>query len=146
MLLSDLGNSIRIAFRTVWRRPAYSLTRITVLAVGLGACTAVFSALYSAGFKPLPYPEAGRLVSIHYRFPRLNLPSMGGSAADYGALSENRTLFSDVGAYYFLDLSRGAIEIPEKVNAVAVTGSLLTTLGVHPFIGRPFNDAEERVN
>src|SRR5215472_17088686 len=146
MSLTDFAKSIWIALRNVRRKPAYALTCVSVLAFGLGTCTAVFSALYSSVLKPLPYPEAGRLVSIHNRFPRLNLPSMGASAADYGVLNESRALFSDVGAYYFLDLSRGEIEVPEKVNAVAVTASLLRTLGVRPVIGRSFNDAEERVN
>ena len=146
MWFIDFVYNIRIVLRNARRRPVYALTCVSVLAFGIGTCTTVFSALYSAVLKPLPYPEAGRLVSIQNRFPSLNLPSMKVSAADYGVLSESRALFRNVGVYYFLDLSRGGIEIPEKVNAVAVTASLLQTLGVQPVMGRSFNDFEGRAN
>jgi putative ABC transport system permease protein len=139
-----MWNDVRLALRYARQRPAYAVTCITVLAFGLGTCTAVFSALYSAVLKPLPYPDPDRLVLIHNRFPAVHLESMKASPADYATLSQHHELFSSTGAYYFLDLSRGGIEIPEKVNAVAVTSSLFRTLGVQPLLGRSFTDAEER--
>jgi putative ABC transport system permease protein len=120
----------------------YSLTCVAVLALGLAAATAVFSALYSTILKPLPYPEPDRLVVVHNRFPQL--PRMGTSPLDYVELREHRELFSNAGAYYFLDLTRTGIERPVKVNAIAVTSSLFDTLGVHPLFGRTFTTDEER--
>src|SRR5215467_14160462 len=106
MWFIDFVYNIRIVLRNARRRPVYALTCVSVLAFGIGTCTAVFSALYSAVLKPLPYPEAAQLVSIQNRFPSLNLLNMKVSAADYGVLSESRALFRSVGVYYFLDLSR----------------------------------------
>lgn len=137
-------NNVRMAFRQAWRRPVYALSCIALLAFGLGTCTAVFSALYSAVLKPLPYPDPDRLVMIQNRFPSVHLDSMKASPADYATLGRQHDLFSATGAYYFLDLSRSGIEIPEKVNAVAVTSSLFRTLGVQPVLGRSFTDVEQR--
>jgi len=141
-VLSDLWTDLRLALREARRHPSYSLTAFAVLAFGLGINTAVFSLLYFTVFKPLPYTNPDQLVAIynHYpQFPRLKI-----SPLDYLDLRAHREIFSDVGVYYFLDLSRGATEHPEKVNAVAVTESLLHTLDAKPLLGRTFTPEEER--
>jgi putative ABC transport system permease protein len=140
----DLGADLRLALRQARRRPAFSLTCVTVLALGLGAGTAVFSALYAAVLRPLPYVDAGRLVAVHNRFPGLHLARLGASSLDYLDLREHRELFADAGAFYFQDLNRTGVERPEKVNAVAITASLFRTLGVRPLLGRNFTAEEER--
>ncbi len=141
--LVRMWNGVRLTFRRAWQRPSYAVAIISVLAFGLGSCTAIFSALYCAVLKPLPYPDPDGLVEIHNRFPALHLESMKASPADYFTLRGREELFGSVGAYVFLDLSRSGMEVPEKVNAVAVTSSLLGTLGVRPKLGRTFTDAEE---
>ncbi len=139
-----MWRDVRLALRQAKHRPAYALTCIAVLAFGLGASTAVFSALYSAALKPLPYPDPDRLVVVRNRFPGSQLESMGASPADYFNLSQNRALFADAGAYYFLDLNLSGIDVPRKVNAVAVTSSLFHVLGAQPLLGRTFDDLEQR--
>ena len=134
---------IRLAIRQSRQRPAYALACIAVLAFGLGICTAVFSALYSAVLKPLPYPDPDRLVEVHNRFPELHLPA---SPADYFSLGQRHELFAEVGAYYFLDLNQTGIDVPRKVNAVAISSSLLHLLGAQPILGRTFTDVEQRYN
>ena len=138
------GTDLRMALRQAWRRPAFSLTCVAVLALGLGAGTAVFSALYAAVLRPLPYADPGRLVAVHNRFPGLHLQRLGASSLDYLDLRQHRELFADAGAFYYLDLNRSGIERPEKVNAVAVTASLFRTLGVQPIMGRNFTAEEEQ--
>ncbi|MGA3190003.1 MAG: ABC transporter permease, partial [Bryobacteraceae bacterium] len=134
----------RLALRQVRRRPAYALTCIAVLAFGIGTCTAVFSALYAAVLKPLPYPEPDRLVVVHNRFPGSEIQNMGASPADYFNLSQRHELFADAGAFYFLDLNLSGVEVPQKVNAVAATSSLFRTLGALPLLGRTFSEVEQR--
>lgn len=111
-MLTGLWADLRIAFREARRHPAYALTGFAVLAFGLGINTSVFSLIYFAVLKPLPYREPDQLVAIHNRYPQL--PRLGTSALDYLELRGHRDLFADVGVYYFLDLSRSAIERPEK--------------------------------
>jgi len=142
MFLTGLLGDVRLAFRQVRKHLGYSLTCVAVLAFGLAATTAVFAVLNATILKPLPYPEPDRLVAVHNRFPQL--PRMGMSPLDYVELRDHRELFSDAGAYYFLDPTRTGIERPVKVNAIAVTSSLFDTLGVQPLLGRTFTADEER--
>ncbi len=144
MLPTGLLPDVRLALRQARKHLGYSLTCMAVLAFGLAAATVVFSVLYSTILKPLPYPEPDRLVVVHNRFPQLNLSRLGASPLDYVELRDHRELFSDAGAYYFLDLTRTGIERPVKVNAIAVTSSLFDTLGVQPLLGRTFAASEER--
>jgi putative ABC transport system permease protein len=131
----------RLALRGATQRPGYTLACVAVLALGIGACTTVFSALYSAVLKPLPYPDPDRLVVIHNRFPSL---IVGASPADFTDLAKRTDLFAQTGAFYFLDLSRGGVDVPEKVNAVAISSSLFDVLGARPLMGRIFSEIEQK--
>lgn len=142
VLWRGLTADIRLAFREARRHPSYALTAWAILAFGLALNTAIFSLVYFAVLKPLPFPRPGELVAIHNRYPQL--PRLGTSALDYLELRTHRELFRDVGVYYFLDLSRSAVERPEKVNAVAISQSLLNTLEVKPLLGRGFTPGEEQ--
>ena len=141
-MLNGLWTDLRLALREARRHPSYSLTAFAVLAFGLGINTAVFSLLYFTVFKPLPYTNPGQLVAIYNHYPQF--PRLKTSPLDYLDLRAHREIFSGIGVYYFLDLSRGATEHPEKINAVAVTESLLRTLDVKPLLGRTFSSDEER--
>jgi hypothetical protein len=137
-------NDLTYALRQMRRKPTFAAVVILTLALGLGASTAVFSELYSAVLKPLPYRAPDQLVVVHNRFPQLHLARLGTSPFDYLDLRQHRDLFSDVGLYYFLDLNHTGLERPGKVNAVAMTSSLFRTLDVKPLIGRVFAPEEER--
>lgn len=141
-MLTGLWTDLRQAIREARRHPSYSLTAFTILAFGLGINTAVFSVLYFVVFKPLPYRNPDQLVAVQNYYPQF--PRLKTSPLDYLDLRAHREIFSDIGVYYYLDLSRGATEHPEKVNAVAVTESLLHTLDVKPLLGRTFTPDEER--
>lgn len=67
----------------------------------------------------------------------------GVSPLDYVDLRQHKNLFSDAGTFFYLDLSRTGQSHAEKVNALAITSSLLTTLDVRPQIGRSFQAVEE---
>lgn len=132
-------------FPRQFRRAPFSLTAsLIVLGIGIGGTTAAFSALYTVVLRPLPYSNPGQLVAVHSQFPKLQMDRLGVSPLDYLDLRRDRDLFSDAGAFYFLDLNRTGVQHAEKVNAVAATASLFTTLGVRPVLGRSFLPVEER--
>ena len=95
--------------------------------------------------RPVPYADPDRLVAIHNRFPESQLAPMKASPLDYSELSAHKELFSNVGADIFLDLSRTGVERAEKVNAIAVTPSMLDILQVKPVLGRLFAEGETEV-
>src|SRR5262245_48242424 len=65
LFLDETARNVRVSLRTLRQNPGFTLTAVLVLALGLGASTAMFSALDRILFSPLPYGDAGRLVNIH---------------------------------------------------------------------------------
>lgn len=72
-------NSLRYAFRQATRRPGFSVTVILLLALGIGATTAMLSVFYAVVLRPLPVPEPDRLVNVTSPGPRLGGFSTGNS-------------------------------------------------------------------
>ncbi|HWH03109.1 MAG TPA: hypothetical protein VN674_05415, partial [Gemmatimonadales bacterium] len=65
--MESLLSDIRYAFRSLIKSPGFTLTVIVTLALGIGANTAIFSALYGVLFRPLPFPHQERLAILGYR-------------------------------------------------------------------------------
>src|SRR5262249_24348471 len=124
------------------RRPGTAAIAFVTLTLGLGAASTVFAALWSVVLRPLPYRDPNHLVAVHARIAEVPLARLSPSPLDFSELSTHHELFSDVGAYYFLDYTRTGIERAEKINAIAVTRSLLDVLGVKPVLGRFFQPDE----
>src|SRR6516162_4435228 len=135
---------LRYAFRTLRNQPIFSLVAILTLTLGIGANTAIFSVIYQLLLRPLPFTDAGRLVFVWNSYHGMNLDKASVSIPDFidrttqAPAIEDATLFTTGTA----TLNEGGN--PEQLMALAVTPSFCSTLGVRPFIGRPFTDAEAK--
>src|SRR5689334_7314453 len=69
--LEDTARNVRLSLRTLRKNPGFALTAVLVLALGLGASTAMFSALDRILFRSLPYGDAARLVNLGMTFPAI---------------------------------------------------------------------------
>jgi putative ABC transport system permease protein len=137
-LLQDL----RLAVRQLTKSPAFTAVAVLTLAVGIGANTAIFSAVNAVLLRPLPYPHSDRLAEVTT------------SAAEgiqfgvsYPDLLELRGLtrdFTGVAAYSTQRYNLTGAGDPREVQAAFVTADLFDVLGVQPRIGRPFTAAQER--
>lgn len=140
-MLSDL----KFYLRQLSKSPGFAVTAILTLALGIGACTAMFSIVNTVLLKPLPLREPGRLVWIENIFGG----GMSGrtSRTDvFNGWREHSKSFEALSAYFaFSDYGRltlsGSGE-PERLRSVAVSDNFLPTLGVQPLHGRNFS-AEE---
>src|SRR5881628_360373 len=119
---------VRFAVRTLCKQPIFTLIAVVTLALGIGANAAIFSLLYQILLRPLPYPDADRLVFVWNTYPGSNLPQA--SALEEATLFTMRTA----------NLNEGGT--PEQVRSLAVTPSFFSTLQRSPMIGRAFT-AEE---
>ena len=137
----ELGRDLRQACRALLARPGYSLASIATLALGLGATTAVFSALHGYLLRPLPYPDGERLAMISARVPQFGEMKLGISRPDYLDVRRRARSIESIGMY---DPARARLgrSPAEPVDVVRLTPSLLPTLGMEPALGRGFTEEE----
>jgi predicted permease len=135
---------IRYALRTLRKQPIFALVAVVTLTLGIGANTAIFSLLYHILLKPLPFPEASRLVFIWNSYPLTGMEQASVSIPDYidrktqAPAIEDATLFTPRS----VTISEG--ERPEQLRALAVTPSFFSTLRRYPALGRGFTDEEAK--
>ncbi len=133
-------NDVRLALRTIGRRPAFAAVAVVTLALGIGANVAVFSVVRGVLLRPLPYPEEGRLVGFWYhsqgrRTSLLSQPELLDLRSKVDALE-------GVAGLVYRRLHLGTGEEPRLVRAIAATPELLPLLGITPAAGRVFAAAE----
>ena len=115
---------------------------MVTLALGIGATTAIFTVVNSVLIRPLPYPDADRLVRIAHNIGGIDQPYF--SDEIYLTYLQNTQAFEDLGVW----IPAGRANItgqgdPEEVRALAVSRGVLTTLGMRPEVGRWFSPADE---
>ncbi|UCG87898.1 MAG: ABC transporter permease, partial [Gemmatimonadota bacterium] len=137
-----LLQDVRYAVRGLLRQPGFASAVILLLAVGIGANVAMFSALHQALIRPLPYAEPENLVLGRTTFFGNPNPDM--SAYDYYDYRERNQVFESVGAIRtgsrYVTVTGG--DEPERVNSVLVSHDLFQTLGIPTVAGRYFTPGE----
>jgi len=138
----SVWQDLHFALRQLRRSPAFTLTAVLMLALGIGASVAIFAFVDAALIKPLPYAEPTRLVDVAERgklWPRSNL-----SYQDYVDWKKMNKVFSALEAYtgggYLMKTATGVV----PVSAARVTAGFFRVLGVKPIMGRDFYDGEDQ--
>lgn len=143
-LLADLKHICR----RLARSPGFAITVVLTLAIGIGANTAVFSVLNSVLLRPLAYPEAQQLVSLH-----LNAPGAPGlaefrselrlSPSMYFTFAAHNRVFQSMGVWGPGTASITGLAQPEQVNTAQISGGILETLNVPAFTGQWLSAADQ---
>jgi predicted permease len=136
-----IPRNLRIALRQLGKTPGFSLTIILMLALGIGATTAMFSLIEGILLRPLAFSDPSRLVLLGDHVG--NSTGAGVTAREINVYSSATNAFSSMGAFVnsTYELSGGAT--PETVHAARFTAGVFPTLGIHPILGRLFTQAEE---
>ncbi|HEY3458988.1 MAG TPA: ABC transporter permease [Bryobacteraceae bacterium] len=138
-LLLDL----RFALRQFKRNPAFSLTAILVIALGIGATTAVFSVVDRLLFRSLPYPESDRLLSVGVTTPIVDGEFL--MANDYFKLREHPIpVFSAITSWTGVADCDLTEQNPRRLTCAQVESTFLPTFGIVPVLGRNFTNADDR--
>ena len=133
---------LHFAMRRLRAEPAFTIVVALTLAVGIGATTAIFSAVNPILFASLPYPNANRIASIVEG--RADGGQNGGTFAFFRELAErSRTLETIAVARLWQPTLSGAAE-PERLDGQRVSASYFAVLGVAPAIGRTFTASDDR--
>ena len=130
---------LRFALRSLGRSPGFTLLAITILALGIGANSAMFSVVYAVVLHPLGYPEPDRLVSLS------NTNRNGGkygqvSGPDFVDYRRDSTAFESMAAYASEVTSVVAASRAEYAGVAGVSSDFFKVLGVAPIQGRVFGD------
>jgi hypothetical protein len=132
--------------RLLVKAPGFSVAAIAIVALGVGAVTAIFSVVYGVVLEPLPYREPDRLVNIWTLSPNYGPRHFPVNAADHRDWLAGNHVFEDIAL--LRDLANfnliGEGE-PERLLAARISANLLPVLGVSPIIGRGFADNEDEI-
>jgi len=135
---------LRYALRTLRKQPIFTLVAVLTLALGIGANTAIFSLIYQILLRPLPYPDAGRLVFVWNTYPGINLPQASVSIPDYLDRKTQALALADATLFTMRTANLNEGGQPEQLRALAVTPSFFSTLRRAPFIGRGFAEDDAK--
>lgn len=145
MWLDQCIGDVRVACRSLRRNPGYAMVAIITLALGIGANSAVFSALNSVLFQPLPYFEPDRLVQMveTFHFKERKEDYFAVAPGNYLDWKEQSTVFENMAAYKGYSctvmLDEGSFQVP----AIRASADYFRTLGVEPDLGRWFTTNED---
>jgi predicted permease len=139
MLLQDL----RYALRMLRSKPGFTIVAVATLALGIGANTAIFSAIDAVLLRPLPYPNPDRLAMLWMDNRRLGLHEDLTSYPNYEDWKKNR-VFADMAGFRPGDGILSGQEEPVRVRAALVNWNFFPVLGVSPAIGRAFTPDEDQ--
>ncbi|MBV8844750.1 MAG: ABC transporter permease [Bryobacterales bacterium] len=141
MSLRTLASNLRQAARALEKTPAFSITVLLTLALGIGANSAVFSVIDAVLLRPLPFPDADRLILVKQHNPRVSeTPVAPTRLTDWSRF--NATLQALTG-YYTQDDSETSGDLPERLKRGFVAPRFLEVWGVAPVLGRDFRPDEE---
>src|SRR6195256_7090854 len=127
-----LGQDLRYALRVLRRSPGFALLCIGIMAVGIGANTAIFSVVNAVLLRPLPYREPTQLVRVYSEFPTMQLRKFWLSPPELLDIQKEAKSWEAIGAWAPGGQNIGTDSEPLRVTAAAVTRGLIDTLGVQP--------------
>lgn len=133
-----LWRDFRLAVRSLGRRPGMLAVTTVTLALGLGANTAIFSVLWGAWLKPVPYPNADRLVWISDRYHTSTRGGSSMSPANFLDLEKESRLVEDMIAISFPGAVLGDDPDGDRIMGMGVDPGFFRALGMAPVIGRGF--------
>ncbi|MGD8276705.1 MAG: ABC transporter permease [Gemmatimonadota bacterium] len=139
--LADVLRDVRFALRGLAKRPVFSGIVLLVVALGIGATTAIFTLVDGVVLSPLPFEGADRLVSIHHL--TADGSDFGQCAAWHFTYADENRSFDGLGMYTSDRVAITGTDAPESVPAVDMTAGVFAVLGVRPVIGRLFGPADE---
>ncbi|MGB9462564.1 MAG: ABC transporter permease [Candidatus Acidiferrum sp.] len=139
----NLYAHLRTAFRQVKRNPGFFAVALAALALGIGANTAIFSAVEGVLLRPLPYGNPSRLVMVWEDASYLGFSRNTPAAANYVDWRAQNQVFTDMAAMRYSEAAFNGDQAPEQALGRRVTPNFFDVLGVQPALGRPFTVEED---
>ena len=142
--VSALLYDLRYAFRLLARAPGFTAAVVAVLALGIGANSAMFSVLNGAILHAIPYFEPDRIVSVMESNVKLGLPLIQPSTANFFDWKDHSNSLELISPWRFVYSNVSGSGEPERVQGFRVSSNFFPLLGTMPALGRSFLPEEEQ--
>jgi predicted permease len=145
--MRNLFSDLRLGLRILLRNPGFSATAVLLLALGIGANTAIFSVVNAVLLRPLPYQDPSRIMQIWHVPPAKSFPGMtlfSVSPANYLDWQSQNHSFEEMAAYGGARFNVGGKERSESIQAATVAPNFFSILRVQPLLGRGFTPDDDR--
>ncbi len=141
-LFDELARQLRHAARLLRKTPGFTSAALATLTVCIGANLAIFAVVDSILLRPLPFPEAGRLVTVFNTYPKAGVDRDGSSTASYYERRGRIPAFSGVAIYSYGTTVTGEAGSTKREPMARVSPDFFATLGTSPSMGRSFTEEE----
>lgn len=143
--MNNLVGDLKQAIRSFRKKPGFTIAALIVLAIGIGANTAIFSIVYGVLLRPLPFPDADQLVQLWHVPPQKSFPgakTFALSAANYLDWEGQNDVFESSAIYASKELRLSGSGEPQNLRGVRVEPTYFHVYGVQAEIGRPITQAD----
>ena len=137
------AHDVRLAFRHLRQRPFFAAGIVLMLGLGVGATTAIFSVVNGVLLRPLPFPDADRLVQAWGAIPSRDLTRVTWSEANFWDVHDLNRVFSAFGSWHGESFTLTGGGGPERVSGARVSVGFFQALAPRPHLGRLFVDGED---
>ncbi len=145
-LIRQFGRDLAHGARLLRKARGFSAACIAVVALGIGAVTAIFSVVYGIALEPLPFREPDRLVALWTRAPKLGQARVLVNGADHRDWQASNHVFEDIALVRNIaNFNLTGDGEPERLFAARISANLFSVLGVEPAIGRGFTEDEDEI-
>jgi putative ABC transport system permease protein len=139
--IESLSRDLRYALRQLRRAPGFALSAVLILALGIGAVTAIFSAVYPILFEPLPYPHASRLLMVWDTYQGERTEVTYGTWRELAARSRS---FEQLATFQPWQPVMTGEQTPERLEGQSVSANYFAMLGIQPALGRSLEPGDDQ--
>lgn len=145
--MESILQDIRYGVRSLIKTPAFTAVAVIVLALAIGANTAIFTVVNALLLRPLPYSSSDRLVMLWETNPRIQIgvDTLPVTPGDFMDWREQNSVFEYVSALGAGHLNLSGSREPERVSAASVSPDFFRLMGIEPRLGRTFQSDDEKV-
>ena len=144
VLVEGLRANLRAAWRFIRRSPSFAAAVVLTLALGIGANSAVFSAIDAILLRPLSFPHGDELVEVHQQNFKKKSPLTFVAPARLEDWNRYNSTFQAISGYYAESISLRTGELPEKITMALVAPRFLQVWEIAPAMGRDFTSEEQK--
>ena len=142
--MDSVLRDLRYGARTLRRSPGLVIVSVLALTIGIGLTTTMFSIVYGALMKGLPFPGGKEILGIRRTNPERHIQNAGTPISDLVDFRAQQRSFESVAAYYQGTVNVSGKERAERFDGAFVTDNLFRVLRVQPVLGRGFRDGEDQ--